>query len=121
MKVLVIDDNNDIIRLLEVVAKSEGHEITQVDNGLDGINLMKNNEFDAVFLDISMPKFSGIDVINTLDKDGILKKQPIILFTASSLSTKEMQEMTSKGIHSYLQKPTHINQIIDTLNQIKKN
>ena len=85
MKILGIDDNEDINNVMKDVFESAGHDFTSVNNGRDGIKLIREHHFDVVLLDIAMPKFSGKDVIDVLVKDGIIKKQPVIVFTASSV------------------------------------
>ncbi len=97
MKVLGIDDNDDISDLLRTVVEGEGHDFTSVDNGKEGLNLIRENKYDIVFLDIAMPKFSGIDVMDALHKEDIMTKQKIIIFTASSISDPEIQKLINKG------------------------
>ena len=118
MKVLGIDDNEDINKYLKSVAQSEGHTFVQVNNGVDGLTKIRNEDFDLVLLDIAMPDFSGKDVLDALAKDGLIKKQPIVLFTASSISDNEINEMISMGVHSCIRKPAPVDTILDTLEKI---
>jgi len=55
MKILGIDDNEDLLSLCEIALTSDGHEYTGIDNGKDGVNAIKNEKFDMVLLDLSMP------------------------------------------------------------------
>lgn len=118
MKILGIDDNEDINKLLQSVAKSEGHEFIQVNNGVAGLEKIRNENFDVVLLDIAMPDFSGRDVVDALAKDGMVKKQPIILFTASSITDDEINEMIAMGVHSCIRKPAPLDTILGTLEKI---
>ena len=102
MKILGIDDNQDLIDLCEVVLTSAGHEYTGIDNGREGLQAIKDEKFDLVLLDLSMPEFSGIDVVDALVKDEIMKKQKIIIFTASSATENEYQPLLDKGAHSVI-------------------
>ena len=81
MKILGIDDNEDLLNLCEIALTTDGHEYTGIDNGRDGLQAIKDNKFDLVLLDLSMPDFSGEDVMKDLIEDGILDKQKIVLFT----------------------------------------
>jgi len=56
-------------------------------------------------LDLSMPEFSGMDVIDALVKEGIMNKQKVIIFTATSPAKKEIELFLEKGAHSILKKP----------------
>jgi len=78
MNILAIDDNEDILNLLDTVIAGEGHDFTQVGNGKDGVKLIEEQNFDAILLDLAMPEFSGIDVIESLKKSNILKDQKIL-------------------------------------------
>jgi len=74
MKILGIDDNEDLLNLCEGVLTSDGHEYTGIDNGREGLQAIKDKKFDLVLLDLSMPEFTGADVLDALVKDGIMKK-----------------------------------------------
>ncbi len=78
MKLLVIDDSHDIIDLFVKVLTTIGHEVVATDNGKDGLDLLNTQKFDAVFLDIAMPNFSGLDVIENLLKNKKLEANPVL-------------------------------------------
>jgi len=105
MKILGIDDNEDLLELCETFLNSGGHEYTGINNGREGLQAIKDKKFDAVLLDLSMPDFSGMDVIDALVKEGIMNKQKVVIFTASSPTKKEIDQFLEKGAHSVLKKP----------------
>jgi len=105
MKILGIDDNEDLLNLCETVLTSDGHEFTGISNGSDGLKAIRDIKFDAVLLDLSMPDFSGVDVINALVKEGIMKKQKVAIFTGTSPTKKEIDQFLEKGVHSVLKQP----------------
>lgn len=119
MKIFGIDDNVDITKLLDTVLNSMGHEYTFVNNGRDGVKSIRENRYDMVLLDLSMPDFSGLDVITDLQSDGQITKQKIVLFTASSVSDREIQEMLNKGVHSCIRKPVDIDILLDKLAELE--
>jgi len=91
MKILGIDDSEELLGLCEVILTSEGHEYTGIDNGRDGLQAIKDEKFDVVLLDLSMPEFTGEDVMDALVKDGIMNKQKVVIFTAASPRKKEIE------------------------------
>jgi len=105
MKILGIDDNEDLLEVCETFLNSVGHEFTGINNGREGLQAIKDKKFDAVLLDLSMPEFSGMDVIDALVKDGIMNKQKVVIFTATSPTKKEVELFLEKGAHSILKKP----------------
>ncbi len=119
MKILGIDDNKDLLNLSEIALRSGGHEYTGKDNGKDGLKAIMDEKFDIVLLDLSMPDFSGIDVVDALVKDGIMNKQKIVIFTASSATEKEYAPLLEKGAHSILKKPLDVDVLVETIQKIE--
>ncbi len=120
MKILVIDDSQDITDLLEKVLSSIGHDVTTTDNGREGLKLIRNQQFDAIFLDIAMPDFSGLDFIDALDQDGKLKDNRIVLFTASSITDDEVAELVKRGVHSCIRKPMQIEKLFEKIDELNR-
>jgi len=105
MKILGIDDNEDLLNLCELALSSEGHEYTGINNGKEGLQAIKDKKFDLLLLDLSMPEFSGADVIDALVKEGIMNKQKVAILTAASPTKEEIDQFLEKGAHSVLKKP----------------
>lgn len=119
MKILGIDDNPDIIKYVDLTATGMGHEFSSANNGRDGLKMIQEHQYDLVLLDLSMPEFSGIDVIDQLVADDIIKNQKIVIFTASSSTDSDFDELIRKGIHSYLAKPIDIDILMAKITEIE--
>jgi len=121
MNILGIDDNEDILKLLNTVLTSKGHDFTQALNGKDGLKLIEEQNFDAILLDLAMPEFSGLNVIQSLKKSNKIKEQKIILFTASSATDKEIDALLEyDGIKACIRKPVDINVLISKVEEVVK-
>jgi len=118
MKILGIEDNKDLLQLCDVALSSDGHEYTGIDNGKEGIQAIKDKKFDLVLLDLAMPDFSGEDVVDALVKEGIMDKQNIIVFTASTATEIEFGQLLEKGVHSIMKKPIDIDDLIETIKKM---
>ncbi len=118
MKILGIDDNQDLLDLCDIALSSEDHEYTGINNGKEGVQALKDEQFDIVLLDLSMPDFSGVDVVDALVEAGIMKKQKVVIFTASSATEKEYGPLLEKGAHSIVKKPLDVDVLIETINNI---
>jgi CheY-like chemotaxis protein len=119
MNILAIDDNEDILKLLDTVVTGRGHNLTQVRNGKEGVKLIEEQNFDAVLLDLAMPEFSGLDVIESLKKSNHLKDQNIIIFTASSATDKVIDELLkNEGISSCIRKPVKIKFLMKKIDEM---
>ena len=121
MNILAIDDNEDILMLLKTVLTSKDHNFTQVMSGREGVKLIESQRFDAIILDLAMPEFSGLDVIESLKKSSKISYQNIILFTASSATDKEIDVMLeTDGIKACIRKPVDINVLINKVEEVGK-
>ena len=116
MKVLIIDDNQDITDLLSKFLKSKGLENIVANDPYEGLDLIKNEKFDVILLDMSMPEFSGIDIIDTLDREQILQEQKIIIFSAISLTSSQVRGLLQrKGVHDCLKKPLQLDKLLTAI------
>jgi len=120
MKILGIDDNQDLLDLCDIALSSEDHEYTGINNGKEGVQALKDEQYDMVLLDLSMPDFSGVDVVDALVEAGIMKKQKVVIFTASSATEKEYAPLLEKGAHSIVKKPLDVDVLIETIEKIAK-
>jgi CheY-like chemotaxis protein len=118
MKILIVDDSHDITDLLVKVLTTVGHEVVSAESGREGLDRMRNGRFDAVFLDIAMPDFTGLDVIDRLVQSGRIRESPVVLFTASSITDAEVNELVKKGVHSCLRKPVRIETLFEKIKEL---
>ena len=120
MRVLAVDDNEDILNLISLIVESMGHSLELAHDGHEGLELLRSKEYDLVFLDMSMPNLTGLEVIDALVQDGIIKKQRVTLFTASYLGVEDIEtNLRKKGVYSILPKPADIDQITDLLEKVE--
>lgn len=116
MKVLIVDDNQDITGLLSKFLKAKGYDNVVTNDPQDGLQRIKNEKYDVVFLDIHMPEFSGLDIIQALEAEKILKDQNIVIFSAHNFTTKEVADLLKKdGIVACLKKPIQLNELLTVI------
>jgi len=73
----------------------------------------------VVLLDIAMPEFSGYDVVFELIKNRTIAKQPVILFTASTISSDDQNHMLQLGVYCCLKKPINVKNLLEILENAK--
>lgn len=118
MRILVVDDSHDITDLLVKVLGTVGHTVVSAESGREGLEIMSKEKFDAVFLDIAMPDYSGLEVIDELVRSSRIRDSPIVLFTASSITDAEVAELVKKGVHSALRKPVRIETLFEKIEEV---
>jgi DNA-binding response OmpR family regulator len=116
MRVLVVDDNENITDLLSRFLNAKGFETVVTNDPRDGLNLLREETYDVVLLDISMPEVSGIDIIQKLKKDKILKEQKIVIFSANAFTDSQINDLLKMdGIHGCLTKPIQLSKLLTTI------
>jgi DNA-binding response OmpR family regulator len=116
MKVLVVDDNKDVSELLSIFLKKKGYDNVIINDPRIALGHIKEEKYDVMVLDISMPEISGIDIIQTLEKEGILKDQKIIILSAVAFTSQQVNDLLEKeGIHGCLKKPIRLNELLTAI------
>lgn len=118
MRILIIDDSHEIVELFVKVLTTVGHEVVSSYDGREGLEKIELGRFDLVFLDIAMPDFSGLDVIDGLIKSGKIGQSAVVLFTASSITDAEVAELVKKGVHSCLRKPVRMEALFEKIEEV---
>jgi len=118
IKVLIIDDNEQITRMISTFLKLNDHICKICNDGIDGINMLENEKFDAILLDLAMPELDGYEVLNRLNNKEIFSK--IIILTASNFSKQNLTEFKKYGINHILQKPVDIDVLLEKISSIAK-
>ena len=120
MKLLVVDDSKDITDVLMVYCESKGVECTVVNAGIDGLEIIRNNNnFDLILLDLAMPAFSGLDVIKSLKNENLLERRNIVVFTASS-DPKVFGETERSGVKAVFKKPFSLDDLTALIEKYRK-
>jgi two-component system, OmpR family, response regulator len=121
MKVLLIDDNKDIADMVRLCLESQDIECKLIDDGKAGLQAIKENNFDVILLDLAIPEFSGFDIFKVLKDEGLLNSKNVLIFTASSVTDQEVQDMLSSGAKGVLRKPLSIDDLTDAVEGFRKN
>ncbi len=120
LEILIIDDNEQITKMLTTFLELKEHKCTVANDGKEGLAIIKENRHDVVLLDLAMPEFDGFAVIKDLEENNMLKDHKVIVFTASTITEEELDELVNRGVSSYILKPIDIDlllsKIIETAN-----
>jgi len=118
MKILIVDDDVELTKAVVSTISSAGHDVHFTNDPKDGLKLIREQNYDMVLLDLSMPEFSGMDIIKELAKDGKIKEKKIVVMTASAVNDEELKNLVDRGIHSVLRKPVDIDVILDKIEEV---
>ena len=102
---------------LDFVPK-EGGRINDGKSGMDEI-LEERGKYDLILLDIAMPDFSGLDVLQRLKKEDLLKSENIVIFTASSITDRDIENFVASGAKGVLKKPVALNDLTELIDKYR--
>ncbi len=112
LNVLIIDDNDQITKMISSFLDLSNHDCTIVNDGKDGLELIKTKKYDSIVLDLAMPEFDGYEILDTLKNEDPSQIPKIIILTASSVSLETVKKFKELGVSSCLQKPVDIDQLL---------
>jgi two-component system OmpR family response regulator len=118
MKILVIDDSQEIAEVLKFWLENEGVTVDVITDGSIGLDMIRNRQFDLILLDVAMPDFTGLDVIDSLKNEGLLESKNIIIFTASS-DKNLFERLKNSGVKGILKKPSSLQELEKLLDQYR--
>lgn len=107
-EILVIDDEESMCNFMEIMLAKEGYSVDTADCGRDGINLLKQKQYDLVIADLNMPEMSGIEVLKEIRS--FKSDQEMIVMTAFA-SVDSAIEAMKQGAADYITKPFKIDEI----------
>ncbi|KKO54114.1 response regulator transcription factor [Paenibacillus sp. DMB20] len=101
INILMVDDETEIIKLMDIYVKNEGYTLLQASNGLEALRILKEHKVDLIILDVMMPEMDGIQACMKIREDN---NTPIIMLSAKSQEIDKIAGL-SIGADDYVTKP----------------
>ncbi len=111
-RVLVVDDDRMIRTAMENLLRNAGHAVALAKDGVEGLQVFQDNEFDVVILDMNMPEMDGWTTAAAIRNAG--SQVPIIAYSTYALKADEMRAKTAGCTH-FLGKPVDAGKLMSTL------
>ena len=111
-KILIIDDERAIRRALREILEFEDFEVSEAENGKQGVDMAKSDIYDIIFCDIKMPEMDGMEVLDTLNK--AKSEVPVIMISGHGNIENAVQAI-KKGAFDFIEKPLDLNRILVTV------
>ena len=116
MRILIVDDELHVAIVLAESVRLQGHEAIVARSGQEGLALLDQTAPDAVFLDIVMPKLSGIEVLRRIRETH--PSLPVIVITGRA-SSKQIDEARRLGVSDVIEKPPALRNLDEALQSLK--
>jgi two-component system alkaline phosphatase synthesis response regulator PhoP len=118
-KILAVDDERHIVRLVQVNLERAGYEVVTAFDGKDALEKVASEQPDLVVLDVMMPYMDGFEVLQNLRKNPSTRELPVIMLTAKAQDADVFRGWQS-GVDCYLTKPFNPMELISFVKRIFK-
>ena len=118
--VLLVDDSKTIRAIIAKTLNIAGVEVSNLFEAADGsqaLELLRNEWIDIVFADINMPVMTGIEMVEVMEREGMLANIPVVIVSTEG-SIERIEKLKSIGVKAYLRKPFNpeeLKEVVDKL------
>jgi two-component system alkaline phosphatase synthesis response regulator PhoP/two-component system response regulator VicR len=103
-RILVTDDEPNIVRLIQVNLERQGFQVETANNGAQALAKIRANRPDLLVSDVMMPEMDGFELLSNIRRDPLLENLPVIMLTAKA-QDRDVLEGYTRGADMYLTKP----------------
>jgi two-component system OmpR family response regulator len=111
MRILIVEDEPDLLRSLAQALREEGYAVDTANNGEDGLFNAESYDYDAIILDVMLPKLDGWEILKRLRKS---KNTPVLMLTARDQSRDRVKGLDT-GADDYVVKPFDLSELFARL------
>lgn len=118
--ILVVDDSLPMRKVIKKTIMASGFamaEYNEAGDGTEALGILREKWIDIVVTDYNMPGMNGLELVNEMKKDDLLKSVPVIVITTEG-STTRIEEFREKGVSGYIKKPFTPEEIRKVLHEI---
>ena len=120
MRILVVDDSADTIDMLRKLFEMDGAVVTTAASGMEALEMAREETFDAVLSDISMPGMDGFEFVRRLRELPAQADVPVLALTGFGRA-EDVERAQAEGFLSHVTKPIDVNVLVETLSKLPKN
>lgn len=114
--VLIVEDNELNMKLFHDLLEAHGIGTIECQNGLEVVDIAREQKPDLILMDIQLPEVSGLDVTKWLKEDEELKSIPVIAVTAFAMKGDE-EKIREGGCEDYISKPISVTRFLDVIHK----
>lgn len=117
-KILIVEDNPTNMKLFADILEAKNYSVTKTYDGLEAYNVIKENSFDLMILDIQLPELDGFSLLKKLKDENI--NCPKTLIVSAFAMDKDKQKAKALGCDNYITKPIDIMNFLATVEKLAK-
>ena len=116
-KILAVDDERHIVRLVQVNLERQGYRVETAGNGVQALAKIRANRPDLLVSDVMMPEMDGLELLSTIRRDAMLYDLPVIMLTAKAQNS-DVVDSYQRGVDMYLTKPFNPIELIQFVRRV---
>jgi CheY-like chemotaxis protein len=109
-KILIVDDEKELCKVISWDFEDAGYEVTQASGGVEAYNLIQENQFDIVLSDIKMPKGDGVELLKNIKENDLKLKACFLMTGYADYPEKTLKDL---GMTKLFQKPIDTDDVIE--------
>lgn len=117
-KILLIEDNKNIILVEKMCLEANGYEVLLAEDGIQGLEMVINGKPDLILLDILIPKMNGYLVLEALQNNPVTSDIPVLV-TSAKAQVDDLKQAFAYKIQGYLVKPFTSQELLAKIKEVK--
>lgn len=113
-KILVVDDDPGIRRILRMILTRAGYFVSEARDGVEAIQLVSDHRYDLITMDLVMDRMDGVDAISVL----LNETQTPLLVVSAHLNARNRQELLDRGVTEWVDKPFSTRHLLSTIERL---
>ena len=114
-RILIIDDDADLVQILSIALQNAGYETSSAGDPKAGLETCRQCKPDMILLDYHMPGNTGAHLFETLRRNAATAKTPILFMSAIATGDQILSEVADPAVSRFLPKPVHMAQLLHTI------
>jgi DNA-binding response OmpR family regulator len=116
-KILIVDDEPEIVDMLQTILDMRGYETVGAYNGTDGLLITRVDSPDLIILDMMLPDIEGVEVCRIVRADPSTANVPVVILSARTAQT-EVERGLAAGANAYMTKPVNLPRLFDEIKKL---
>ena len=117
-KILYIEDDQEMIDLVCLILTRKGYQVKGAQGGRNGLEAIRNEDFDLLLLDLMMPDLDGWDLYHIIKADEKTRDIPVIVITAKSQPIDKVLGLYIAKVNDYISKPFHPEDLVNSIEKV---
>lgn len=118
-QILFVDDDTDSLAMYVKAVSLADHQADIASSALEGWDLILNNRYDLIFVDLNIPGVSGYELLERIQADSEMKKTPVVIISAMPEDSQLVDDVLQAGARLFLEKPVALDELYAVIEEFE--